>query len=378
MTQAFRQFAVNNPPAGQYPTQVVFSTEGGSVLLFNSSTTVPVFVSHTPVFNLATGDYTDIQPQSSVVFDGSQDVYAVTAPGFTTIIKAYPSATQFTQAIGVTPLASIGSLAGSPGASIPGMTSYSLQPNSNSVFFDVTQFSSYDFNLFAVDATGAVPAIQVSFKWYDDLVSGIPVFEEDWWVWTGSLIPYTSPFPLSQPMAGNGPMHGQYLTVNISNPHATTPVTLQYANLFGSTRTVPQADWRQNSIVVKPVISGETMSYPTDGYGFDNDLGLAFGVTVASGARVIVPFCLYAGAAYLRFSASLVSVANPVIATMDGQALPIASGVGNRTIIAQLPADTNDHEPTLILPRKPCYLLVAGAASGTLSFTARLIAQQVA
>ena len=378
MSQAFRQYTVNNPPAGQYPTQVVFSTEGGSVLLFNDSTTVPVFVSHTPVFNLLSGDFTDIAPQSSVVFDGSQDVFAVTQSGQQAIIKAYPSATQFTQSIGVTPLASIGSLAGSPGASIPGMTSYSLQPNSASNYFDVSQFTSYDFTMFAVEPTGAVPAVQVSFKYYDDLVSGIPVFEEDWWLWTGNGVPYTSPFPLSQPMAACGPIHGQYLTVNISNPHATTPVSLQYANLFGSTRTVPQSDWRQNSIVVKPVIGTENVSYPTDGYGFDNDLGLAFGVTVASGARVIVPFCLYAGPAYLRFSASLASAAAPVVATMDGQALPVVSGTGNRTIISQLPADTNDHEPTLILPRKPCYLLVAGASSGTLSFTARLIAQQVA
>src|SRR5262245_24100757 len=70
---------------------------------------------------------------------------------------------------------------------------------------NVTQFASYDLNSYIyANSPGAVGAPIVALyqlEWFDDLVSGIPIFEEQWWIWLGR-----APAGFSDCMSAQGPM----------------------------------------------------------------------------------------------------------------------------------------------------------------------------
>jgi hypothetical protein len=81
----------------------------------------------------------------------------------------------------------------------------------------------------------------VQLQWFDDLTSGIPVFGEDWYPFASSVAP-----PRQNTLAGCKPIHGQYLTITITNLALTAAIAVQHLDLFGSPRVVPYSDWRQN------------------------------------------------------------------------------------------------------------------------------------
>src|ERR1700685_4249545 len=109
---------------------------------------------------------------------------------------------------------------------------------------DVSQYNSYDLSAAFVDTAQATAGhaltVQIQVAFYDDLVSGIPIYQEDWYPWVVSQ----TPTPGLQGLIGCGPMHGHYMSIVITNNGAGA-VTIPYFNLFGSPRNVQQSDWRQ-------------------------------------------------------------------------------------------------------------------------------------
>lgn len=247
---------------------------------------------------------------------------------------------------------------------------------------NVSQFASYDLNmyLYASPAGANLDVVVVGFllQWYDDLVSGIPVFEEDWWVWAGRAATSMG----NNSLAGAGPMHGKYMTVIAFLPStATGGAVFQYFNLFGSGRSVPYSDWRQNPQTLNPEIFNlTTLLGSQEGTGFDNNLGSVSNFSIAEGIISFIPLALYSGPVYYRFQGLTNAPANnPVIlSTQQGVGGTFTAGTGQPNILVSMTADLLEHEGTFLAPRAPCIFIVRASASGPTAISFEAIGQQAA
>ena len=173
-------------------------------------------------------------------------------------------------------------------------------------------------------------------------------------------------------------MHGAYMTVNVSIPDTcTSSATLQYFNLFGSPRSVPWSDWRQDAFQVNPQNNGLTIQSPGTS-GYENSLCNAGNITLGAGSTVWIPCSLYAGPVYYRFQASAAPVNDPVIAAADNiRADGVIVGTGNPYVLVNIPGDTAEHFGTFIAPRVPLYFVIHGNAAAS-TFTFNMTGQQAA
>lgn len=278
----------------------------------------------------------------------------------------------------VTSLAMLGSITGTPAQTMAaGPSSY--QPV---VLQNVASFASYDLNMYGYALSpglaGSALVIPITLQWYDDLVSGIPVFEEDWFIWAGRAAPVAA----TSYMAASGPMHGVYMTVTINNI-ATAGQVIQYFNLFGSNRVVPYSDWRQNSPQVNPssngIVSLAATNVAATGNAFDNVLCGLDAAPVGAAGTVWMPLGLYAGPCYYRINMSASTETNVTIASTEGlESGSIIAGNGGPGILVSVPGvATTEYEGEFIAPRAPCSLAFRGnAAASTIS--CRVTAQQAA
>lgn len=283
----------------------------------------------------------------------------------------------------VTPLFSLGSVSGTGAITISAgglLTVLSLA--------DVSAFSSYDINTYGYAVTpgnaGSPFNCQIQLQWFDDLVSGIPVFEEDWWPWIGrAAINSIGVGPTgANPLAGSGPMHGRYLTVTVALKAAdTTGMVLQWLNLFGSNRPLPYSDWRQNVGVVNPQVNNLTIQPPSNlpSLGYDNVIATATSIVIPANVIAFIPFNLYAGPVYYRFQASVAPQNAPTICVLGGLTGGQASaGSGSPNILTSFAADAADHEGTIILPRAVCALIVRAPTAATTTISCQVTGQQAA
>jgi hypothetical protein len=243
---------------------------------------------------------------------------------------------------------------------------------------NVTQFASYDLNtyLYAVSPGGAASPIVALFQlqWFDDTTSGIPIFEEQWWIWVGR-----APAGFSDNMGACGPMHGAYMTVNVSIPTAcASSAILQYFNLFGSPRNIQYSDWRQDAFQVNPQNNGLTVLSPSTS-GYENSLANIGSFGLAANETRWVPCNLYAGPVYYRFQASQVPNNDPVIAAADNiTASGIVVGTSNPMTLVNITNDANEHFSTFIAPRVPMYFVIHGNAGAASNFSFNMTGQQAA
>jgi hypothetical protein len=241
---------------------------------------------------------------------------------------------------------------------------------------DVSAYQSYDLNTYMYAATpGAGSPVVALYQllWFDDLTSGIPVFEEQWWIWCGRAAA-----GFSDCHAATGPMHGRYMTVNVSIPvAATSNAILQYFNLFGSPRTTQWSDWRQDAFEVNPATSGITLqSASTSGY--ENSICNAGNIALGASANVWIPCALYAGPVYYRYQSTAAALHDPVIAAADNIVSGgIVIGTGNPFVLVNMAADATEHEGTFIAPRAPCFFVVQAPVAG-FTFSLNMTAQQAA
>lgn len=294
----------------------------------------------------------------------------------------------------VTPLAQQGSTSGTPvAASVPAAggaysvftaTPGAIQIGATGIYVvNVSQFASYDINAYMYTQSPGVLASnivgEITLQWFDDLTTGIPVFEEDWWI--GCARSATPAFGgnLENTLSGTGPMHGLYMTVYVSTSQgATATATLKYINIFGSVRTVPYSDWRQNVQAVSP--QDETFTILAGGgSSFDNVLAnTQGGVTLPSNNTRWIPLGLYSGPVFYRYEASVVPAVNPVIVNLEnmwsGQMADNGLAVG---VLVDITA-AGEQEGMFYAPRAPCAFLITGNAAGTTDFTFQAIAQQAA
>jgi hypothetical protein len=243
---------------------------------------------------------------------------------------------------------------------------------------NVTAFESYDLNTYIyAQSPGNVGSPIVALyqiEWFDDLSSGIPIFEEQWWIWLGR-----APAGFSDNHSAQGPMHGAYMSVAVSIPNTcTSSATLQYFNLFGSPRVVPWSDWRQDAFQVNPQNNGLTVLSPGTS-GYENSLANVGSFALAANETRWVPCNLYAGPVYWRMQASVAPNNDPVIAAADNiRADGIVVGTANTMTLVNITNDTAEHSGTFIAPRVPLYFVIHGAAGSASSFSFNMTGQQAA
>lgn len=271
------------------------------------------------------------------------------------------------------------------GGSLSGATSaFQVTPFSGTTVInqvDVSQFESYDLNTYCFVNTPQVGGPMtglIQMVWYDDLVSGIPVFQEEWWIWAGRASLNLTTF--ATPQAAAGPMHGRYLTVVYNNTGGLTNLTVQYLNIFGSARNIPQSDWRQNADLINPLSSGITAigSSKAALSGFENVLGILNGISLGQNSTQFLPLNLYAGPVWCRLQiTSNAPGADPVICSMLGVLSgDITVGTANPNVLTNITADVAEHEFQIIFPRTPCYLALKGPAAGAMTVNFIAIGQQ--
>jgi hypothetical protein len=347
-----------------------------SILFFNRDVTNPVYLSYRPNVYIGATNAVILNPQSSVTMDGSRTIYAIGVNGAGPL-QAIPGGSSYQPSSPpIASLAQLGSFGGTPAATLAAAASLVVFSLVN-----VLQYASYDLNAYGYAVTpgnaGSPICFLVTLQWFDDVASGIPVFEEDWWLWAGRAA------PAGNTMAGCGPMHGQYMTVTVSLPStSTTGLVLQYFNLFGSIRSLPYSDWRQNAILVNPQIGGLIITTAgAVGSAFDNTLASINNAAAAGSAIIFIPNGLYAGPVSFRYFASTTSLTTGLVAAVTGlvggnlvagTACPNIIPGSNFTGTA-----TTTYTGNLILPRAPTLMIVQVAAAGaTIDYD--MIAQQAA
>jgi hypothetical protein len=241
---------------------------------------------------------------------------------------------------------------------------------------DVSTYESYDMTMSVNDASQATAghayAFQVSMQWFDDLVSGIPVFVEDWYPWVGDTANATL-------LRASGPHHGHYLSIFIFNRTAGT-ITVNSMSVFGSPRNVQLSDWRQSPN--SGVLSGGSNYHiiPSFSVGTDNMLADTGGfVTLAANTNYMLPLNLYSGPTDwgLSFGANIV-VSRSNICNIGSNAANQTSGNlnSNANVLEVLgTAAGTQYAGSQLLPRAACgYFVGIGATGGTMQFT--MVAQQ--
>lgn len=281
---------------------------------------------------------------------------------------------------GIVPLAQEGTISGGAAATITKAAPYQVLNLQN-----VAQFSAYDINAYAwTSSAGAASGhlvAQIVIQWFDDLVSGIPVYEEDWWIYVGRA---STPTPANaNTLSGCGPMHGQYMSVYVYAASATSPadsLTIQYINVFGSNRQLAYSDWRQNALAVNPETFALTIVGTAGfGTGFDNILANVLAVTATANEELWIPCGLYSGPVYYRFQQTVAANNDPVIcATAQCSSGALVPGTSSFGVLVNLTNNTSEMEGTFFAPRCPLAFVFEGNAAGTSQFSLMLVGQQAA
>jgi hypothetical protein len=250
---------------------------------------------------------------------------------------------------------------------------------------DVSGFASYDINLYGYGlspGTSDAPCVaEITLQWYDDLVTGIPVFEEDWWFWLGRASLNVSILG-QNPLSACGPMHGRYMTVSISIPAASSAnMTLQYLNIFGSARQVPYSDWRQNTSfqAVDPNSFGLT-TIANGSTSFDNELVSINAFAPTAGLQYMIPCGLYSGPAYFNIELSQTPQNALVLASAEGLVGgQLTPGTGCPGLLVPVAGTGGTQfQGNVLLPRAPCAWVIHVNATTGGTINCMMIAQQAA
>lgn len=243
------------------------------------------------------------------------------------------------------------------------------------VLQDVTNYNSYDMVINVSDANqataGHAHAYRVDMLWYDDLTTGIAIFQETWWPW----VSLTNG---GMPLYATGPMHGKYMTVTISNVTGVVGnIGLDSLLIFGSGRTTNLSEWRQ---AANHKIDASAHTVPNGTVDMDNYIADNGGMSAINATLTYVIFLglysgpidwamqLGAGGGLTR--SNLINVGSAAATQTSGNLNPQANSLEILATAAGAQAAGSQ-----FLPRAACALVMTvGAANTTLEFTA--VAQQ--
>ena len=274
-----------------------------------------------------------------------------------------------------------GSTSGTPSAfNIP-----SASTSNPLSLINVASYNSIDVSMYVGDGNqgtaGHAHTVLVEFRWYDDNVSGLPVFIEDWNIWVGASIPMTNPIGA---LIGSLPVHGSYLSIYITNP-GNAAVEVQWMTIYGSPRTVSVSDLRQNIYI--PQVHDSVLHVfngPEAGTGYDNSL-LDGNVALTANLFYMFPLNMYSGPICITYQTTQ-ALAGIYLCDVGGNDftsgnVPSAPAGGQVWVPSSASAQGNGlaigvYEYTgVLMPRSACAMIVKeGSTGGTLDI--KIVAQQ--
>lgn len=358
------QFPVSSQPGQAWGGQF---TGEEQVTFLNLDPTNTCFLGNTNNFSPNTNSV-PVTPNSSITVPANKPWWVSGAPG--TFITVIPGSIQYTP--GKPLLSALGNVGVT---AIPAATTFPLVS-----LIDVSQFTSFEISLYVYNISqstvGAALTCPVQLLWYDDLVSGIPVYQEEWDIWVannsgGGIVP-----PLGTAF-GYGPMHGRYMTITVTEPGGVNAINLLFGNVYGGQRSFPKSNFQQSP----PIMSNNGISYgnPTmvnSATAFNNILvecnnsspGLAGTFWIANG--------LFAGNAWWRFqppSAGILahdvclSAADPSTV----QSGSMSAGVSTPGVIYDASGSSgstpSETQVMVVLPRCPTYTVFQFSSLGSIS-----------
>lgn len=376
-------------PLGTTCQGPVWSGGSGTVTAVNQDSQFNAYIGYANTIAPNGGNTAPLGPGASMTFPGDKSLYAVGDNATMQPLLLMPGAVQYSPPpldLSV-PLIALGSPT-KPVAAITIPAAVEMQ--SILPLTDVSRFASYDLGCYFYGTPGTGGSdltVQLSFMWFDDLTSGVPVFQEDWYLMLGAQA-YPAGSILSvadaNPMSAAGQMHGRYLTVYASS-YGSAPIHGQWFNLYGSSRSVPYSDWRQNvSALYSPslgagVINGltlATLGQTLLNTGFDNNLYDGGSYTPGTG-NLFIPMPLYSGPVTCSFAVSTAVLLNnaTLVAVTNQLGGNIVPGTGQAGEIWSFDNTLNTPDrQTINFPRCPVILVIHPNATSVINFTA--IAQQ--
>jgi len=356
VASSFTSVTVGSPAGTVAPATQLVAGGGPTVLVFNTSSSVTVYLTDTNdsmSTDAGTFRVTPLGPMGSVVFNGTVDVFAVCALGQTCVLNLYPSAISFNPA-GFTAVP----LASASGHVLPGLTIDLVS------MLNVSAFASYDITLYMHNVlqnnVGSLLTAPIVLTWFDDINSGTPIYVEQWNPWISNT-PYAPAVPGI--VCGSAPMHGNYLTMSCTNIGAVD-FQFDFMNFYGSGRSRSASSWRQ-----------QPPNMSTNGIGnwagrnynqtYDNILGLFDGQVPAALSTTWIPFGLGAGPATFKIETGAGNNTNIVLAVADP--VDVQSGTvapGNaQPHLTEYPGGANNSLDQVTLPRTPTYVVYQQSAA---------------
>jgi hypothetical protein len=375
-------------PLGTTCQGPVWSGGSGTVTAVNQDSQFNAYIGYANTIAPKGLNTAPLGPGASMTFPGNKSLYAVGDNATMQPLLLMPGAVQYSPpplALSV-PLIALGS----PNTATAAFTI----PATNQMvpilpLTEVSRFASYDLGCYFYGApanAGADLTIMLTFMWFDDITSGVPVFQEDWYLMLGGQ-PYPAGGILeiadSNPMSASGQMHGRYLAV-YGTSYGNTDIKAQWFNLYGSSRSVPYSDWRQNmGAMFNPALGGSAINglvlatgHTFLGVGFDNQLQDAGSFAPGAGS-LYIPLPLYSGPVVCSYSVSgAVLTQSPTLVAVTSQGGGgIVPGTAQQGQFWSFGNVLNtQYAQTINFPRCPVLLVIHTAAGSSINFTA--IAQQ--
>jgi hypothetical protein len=350
------------------PATLLFAAQGGStspIQVINQDLINTVYLGNTSNLTVGQPGVIPLGPGASTSFDGSTAIYGITS-GPTIAVSIVPGGSAYSP--GIIPPTTLATGSGTISAGNP-ISVLQMAP--------VQLYTSYDLNMhvYANTPGGSLAPLtaQVQLQWFDNPLLP-PIFEEDWDIWVARAPTGNA----GNTVCGNGPMHGSYMSINVFlPPTVSSAATLQYMNVYGSQRTVPYSDWRQNAAAANPNNMG-LLIIPNGNLSFDNTLGAVASFNIPENGSYWMPCGLYSGPAYFRFQSSAAPTSAILVNAQylnSGQIIPGNNCPG---IIKTIGAGVTEVSGILNLPRGPTALVVSATAVAADVISFELIAQQAA
>jgi len=268
-----------------------------------------------------------------------------------------------TSTTGVQSLAALGSLTTTAFTMAPGGTGKLL------TLQDVTQFATINISVYAftssMPVTGATATIPLNITWYDDLVSGIPVFQDEVDIWVANNV-MASASALSGTAYITLPVRGQYLSITTSNPGTASTITMQFFSVYGSQNTTPRVYCKQI-----PPPSLAFFGSPTLAGNYYSELNGILGsatFNAAADTNYFMPMGLFTGQGNL-YALTSAAFANDVsLFSMVPMANNVTLPESNPRFVIDDDLDeaddTDDVDAPVALPKCPTIVVfITGAAS---------------
>jgi hypothetical protein len=230
---------------------------------------------------------------------------------------------------------------------------------------DVTNYLAYGLQVQVYcpsqGSSQAALTCPVTLSFYADSGGTILLHQEIWWMWVVNSAANAALVPLT----GIGPLQAGYMSVTVGNPSGTVTLDLIAVHLYGTGRTVPVSQFRQQSpagkitggIMILPLV--ETVT-PITG----SDLILCNEVDNGSTAPSNVywlPLPLYSGTFSARYQTNVALTNDFVLAgaqsLLNGDITPGAAANGCLWNPGNTPG--TDYDTMQVVGRQPMYAVIS-------------------